>query len=109
MGFRLSINGKDDYGKCYGYNAGMHLYSLDYLISIDAFKDWNEFTVGDYGEIEEFFSYASYTDKIILTKEQMKTFIDLYTKDICKLYNIPLEEFEEYTLPESETYTIEWY
>lgn len=108
MGFRLTINGKDDYGKCYGYNVGVHLYSLDYLISINAFKDWNEFTTGDYDEIEEFFSYVGYTDKIFLTKEQMKTFMGLYSKDICKLYNISPEEFEGYVLPDSETYTVEW-
>ena len=113
MGFRLAVNGDDSYGKCYGYNGETHLASLDYLISIDAFKHWNkesgcldrEDTL-DYDLMERYFNYASSTPSITLTKEQFETFMQYYVGDISRLYNI---SDVNYTYPNVDVYVLEWY
>ena len=111
MGFRLAINGDDSYGKCYGYNREIHLASLDYLISIDAFKYWvsdcleREDTL-DYDQMESYFSYSVSTPSITLTKEQFKIFIQYYVGDISRLYNI---SDVNYAYPDTDVYVLEWY
>lgn len=112
MGFRLCINGDDGYGKCYGYNKGVHLTSLDYLISIDAFKHWNKVSncleredTLDYSQMESYFSYSGSTPSITLTKEQFKTFMEYYVSDISRLYNI---SDVNYTYPDTDVYVLEW-
>lgn len=113
MGFRLAINGKDDYGKCYGYNVGVHLYSLEYLISIDAFKHWTKVSncleredTLDYSQMESYFCYIGSTPSITLTKEQFETFMQYYVSDISRLYNI---SDVNYTYPDTDVYVLEWY
>lgn len=94
MGLRLYITTSEEkdkcFGKLYGY-AGKtkHLYSLDYLIEIDAFKDWKDkiplFDTTSYEDMVEYFVCAQVTDEIYLTPEQYIRFILLYRSDqsIC--------------------------
>lgn len=116
MGFRMYVSKAEDkenwdncYGKCYGYNHGVHLYSLDYLCSINAFEDWDTcdlWNTRDPGDMSEYFSAAQATDAIYLTEEQFRRFIPLYLSDQIAVYGNCCSTF---FVPENETLIkIEW-
>lgn len=91
MGLRLYVTTSEEkdkcFGKLFGYagDAGTHLYSLDYLIEIDAFKDWQEnlsiWDTTSYDDMMELFVCSGSTDDIYLTSEQYNRFILLYRSD----------------------------
>lgn len=92
MGLRLYVTTSEEndkcFGKLFGYAAGTHLYSLDYLIEIDAFKDWQDyslFNIESYDDMINYFVCSQATDEIYLTPEQYNRFILLYRSDqsIC--------------------------
>ena len=104
MGFRLYVTTSEEkdqcFGKLFGYaGADTHLYSLDYLIEIDAFKDWQEnFSIWDttsYEDMVEFFVCAQATDDIYLTTEQYNRFILLYRSDQVDLCGTNPEDILE--------------
>lgn len=80
------------YGTCYGYNSGVHLYSLDYLIDIDAFKDWKFGSLFDkeiYTDMISYFECEMCTDPIYLTKGEYERFISLYLSDYMAIWGKP--------------------
>lgn len=74
------------FGKLFGYaDEDEHLYSLDYLIEIDAFKDWQKnltaWETTSYEDMVNLFGYSQSTDEIYLTPRQYNRFIVLYHSD----------------------------
>ena len=81
-----NIQGKEGFlGKCFGYNDDIHLKSLDYLISINAFDNWQQYELDeediDYETMDTYFKQAQITSSIVLNSEQFNNFITLYTED----------------------------
>ena len=104
MGFRLYINDKISCGKLYGYNPGVkHLYSIDYLISINAFDQWLDFNelpeltykVPSYDTMVDYFYIVQATDDIYLTLDEYHRFILLYTSDQVDEWGTGLETIRE--------------
>lgn len=94
MGLRLYVTTSEEKDKCFGKLFGYaskskHLYSLDYLIEIDAFKDWQDqfplFKTKIYDDMFDYFSCVQASPEIYLTPEQFNRFILLYRSDqsIC--------------------------
>lgn len=86
MGLRMYINEHTCLGKCFGYGGfKTSLYSLDYLCSIDAFKDWgiNKEIWGRtlVGDMTDYFECSQCTEDIFLTPEEFMRFIYLYISD----------------------------
>lgn len=91
MGLRLYVTTSEEkdkcFGKLFGYpgDAETHFYSLDYLIEIDAFKDWQEnlsiWDTTSYDDMMQLFNCSQATDDIYLTPEQYNRFILLYRSD----------------------------
>lgn len=90
MGLRLYVNTSEEKAKClgklFGYaDESKHLYSLDYLIEIDAFKDWQKnltaWKTTSYEDMMNLFCYSESTDAIYLTPRQYNRFILLYHSD----------------------------
>ena len=119
IGLRMYVSHPEDkdnynncYGKCYGYNGGVHLYSLDYLCSINAFNNWfrnDEFGVWSMrnpDDMAEYFSIAQTTDAIYLTKEQYKRFILLYQSDQIAIYGDYAEDI--FDVGDDAVVKIEW-
>jgi hypothetical protein len=117
MGLRMYVSHPEDkdnynncYGKCYGYNRGIHLYSLDYLCSISVFEHWNIdcdlWNTRDPGDMREYFSITQSTDAIYLTKEQYKRFILLYKSDQIAIYGNCAED--TFDIGDDPIIKIEW-
>ena len=93
MGLRLYVTTSEEKDKCFGKLFGYaseskHLYSLDYLIEIDAFKEWQNSSLFDtksYEDMIDYFTCVQASDEIYLTPEQYNRFILLYRSDqsIC--------------------------
>ena len=90
MGLRLYVTTSEEKDKCFGKLFGYagdvtHLYSLEYLIEIDVFKDWQEnlsiWDTTSYEDMAEYFVCSQATDDIYLTPEQYNRFILLYRSD----------------------------
>lgn len=86
MGLRMYINEHTCLGKCFGYGGfNTSLYSLDYLCSIDAFKDWGiNKEIWDrtlVGDMADYFVCSQCTEDIFLTPEQFMRFVYLYISD----------------------------
>lgn len=90
MGLVLYVSTPEEkdkrFGKLFGYvRKSEHLYSLDYLIEINAFKDWQKnlsvWETTSYEDMMELFNYSGTTDEIYLTPEQYNRFILLYRSD----------------------------
>lgn len=90
MGLVLYVSTPEEkdkrFGKLFGYvRKSEHLYSLDYLIEINAFKDWQKnlsvWETTSYEDMMELFNYSETTDEIYLTPEQYNRFILLYRSD----------------------------
>lgn len=90
MGLVLYVSTPEEkdkrFGKLFGYvRESEHLYSLDYLIEVDAFKDWQKnlsvWETTSYEDMVELFNYSGTTDEIYLTPEQYNRFILLYRSD----------------------------
>lgn len=82
----MYINEHTCLGKCYGYSGfKTSLYSLDYLCTIDAFKDWDinkelwDTTL--VSNMTEYFNCSQWTEDIFLTPLQFTRFIYLYISD----------------------------
>jgi hypothetical protein len=74
------------FGKLFGYvGEDEHLYSLEYLIEIGAFKSWQKnltlWETDSYEDMLELFAHSGTTDEIYLTPEQYNRFILLYRSD----------------------------
>ena len=104
MGLCLYVSTLDEksksFGKLFGYaDEDEHLYSLDYLIEIDAFKDWQKnmtfWETTSYEDMTEFFVHAQTTDKIYLTPRQYNRFIMLYLSDRLNSGRIELEDIAD--------------
>lgn len=121
MGLRMYVSRPDDknsevcYGKCFGYSNGTHLYSLDYLVSIDAFSDcdinkqlWDTSNTDD---MLEYFGIAQYVSAIYLTREQYERFILLYVSDQVAIYgNVVYAEKDKnhFNISDESVVKIEW-
>ena len=86
MGFRIYINEHTCLGKVYGYAGDVpHLYSLEYLCSINAFDEWqinnDLWNNRDPGDMREYFNCIQWSEDIFLTPEQFMRFICLYISD----------------------------
>lgn len=104
MGLCLYVSTLDEKSKCFGKLFGYadedeHLYSLDYLIEIDAFKDWQKnmtfWETTSYEDMTEFFVHTQTTDKIYLTPRQYNRFIMLYLSDRLNSGRIELEDIAD--------------
>lgn len=104
MGLCLYVSTSDEKSKCFGKLFGYadedeHLYSLDYLIEIDAFKDWQKnmtfWETTSYEDMTEFFVHTQTTDKIYLTPRQYNRFIMLYLSDRLNSGRIELEDIAD--------------
>lgn len=122
MGLRMYVSHPDDensevcYGKCFGYSVETHLYSLDYLVSIDIFSDcdinsvlWN---VRDPGDMKEYFSIAQFVPAMYLTREQYERFILLYLSDQVAMYGDVVyaeRDKNQFDIGDESVVKIEWY
>lgn len=104
MGLCLYVSTLDEKSKCFGKLFGYadkdeHLYSLDYLIEIDAFKDWQKnmtyWETTSYDDMTEFFVHTQTTDKIYLTPRQYNRFIMLYLSDRLNSGRIEREDIAD--------------
>lgn len=127
MGFRLYVKSpfiKNEYkelcfGKLYGYiDEELHLYSIDYLLSIDFFKDddLESYNADPYKAAILFFDCLQGGDFEIEYKHFLR-FISLYISDRAQRFNNFLIEdyIDEYKalsdlngLPEYEIITLSW-
>lgn len=123
MGLCLFLNNvKGDegvLGKCYGYNnSDTHLNSLDYLISINAFKgvEWTEefglpINKCTYDVIEPYFYTVIRTPTITLNKKQFNKFIELYVQDKKSVWDetkYPNIRFTFAAVPDLDYYELVW-
>lgn len=122
MGLRMYVSCPHDedsevcYGKCFGYSNGTHLYSLDYLVSIDAFSDCDinkqSWDTSNTDDMLEYFGIAQYVSAIYLTLEQYERFILLYLSDQVAIYgNVVYAERDkdQFDIGNGSVVKIEWY
>lgn len=121
MGLRLYVTTSEEkdkcFGKLFGYaRQGRHLYSLDYLIEIDAFKDWQEsslFNTKSYDDMIDYFSCVQASDEIYLTPEQYNRFILLYRSDQSICWDTEARDISDLVsraiYPGDEKIKLEWY
>lgn len=104
MGLCLYVSASEEKAKCFGKLFGYadedeHLYSLDYLIEIDAFKDWQKnltaWETTSYDDMVNLFGYAESTDEIYLTPAQYNRFILLYHADQLNSGRIESEDIPD--------------
>ena len=127
MGFRLYVRSpfiKNEYkelcfGKLYGYvDDEIHLYSIDYLLSIDFFEDEDlaEYNDDPYKAAIRFFDCLTMGEFKIEYKHFLR-FISLYISDLAQRYkNYVIEDYiENYKamsdlngLPDYEIITLIW-
>ena len=84
MGLRMYINEHTCLGKVYGYAGNNpHLYSIDYLCSINAFDEWDVifYDRNSSADMIDYFDCTQCTENIYLTPEQFMRFIYLYISD----------------------------
>lgn len=124
MGLRLYVTTSEEkdqcFGKLFGYpgDAETHFYSLDYLIEIDAFKEWQEnlsfWDTTSYDDMMQLFNCSQATDDIYLTLEQYNRFILLYRSDQLSRWGTLPEDVHELIdkaiyKGEDEKIKLEWY